>query len=216
MPTYTSLLFDLDGTLTDPALGITTAVAYAVEKMGFAPPPREKLLHYIGPPLKDTFMQDYHLSPAEGDRAVTLYREYFAPRGLFENQVYPGIPELLAALKARGIWIALATSKPEVFAKKILDHFDMSQYFDEIVGSELDGRRVKKAEVVAEVLSRCPTPDRALMVGDRFHDVEGAHQNHLPAAGVLYGYGSREEMEEHKADFILETVADLSAFLLEG
>ena len=214
MPIYPSILFDLDGTLTDPAVGITTAVAYAVEKMGFTPPPREALLHYIGPPLKDTFMQDYNLSPEEGDRAVALYREYFAPKGLFENQVYPGIPELLAALKARGIWIALATSKPEVFAKKILDHFDMSQYFDEIVGSELDGRRVRKAEVVAEALSRCPTPDRALMVGDRHHDITGAHENRLPAAGVLYGYGSRAEMEEYRADFILETVADLSAFLL--
>ena len=211
---YPSILFDLDGTLTDPAVGITTAVAYAVEKMGFTPPPRENLLHYIGPPLKESFMQDYHLSPEEGDRAVSLYREYFAPKGLFENEVYPGVPELLAALKSKGCWIALATSKPEVFAKQILDHFHLTKYFDEVVGSELDGRRVKKGEVVAEVLSRCPSPDGAIMVGDRHHDVTGAHENGLPAAGVLYGYGSRTEMEEYAADFILESVTDLTAFLL--
>ena len=120
---------------------------------------------------------------------------------------------LTAALKARGIWIALATSKPEVFAKKILDHFDMSQYFDEIVGSELDGRRVKKAEVVAEALSRCPTPDRALMVGDRHHDITGAHENRLPAAGVLYGYGSREELTEAGAAALAADLDELETLL---
>lgn len=213
MSFYPAIFFDLDGTLTDPAVGITTAVAYAVERMGFTPPPREELLHYIGPPLKDTFMRDYHLTDAQGDRAVALYREYFAPKGLFENRVYPGIPQLLSALKQRGIWVGLATSKPEVFARRILDHFALSCYFDEIVGSELDGRRVKKADVVAEVLSRCPCRP-ALMVGDRFHDVVGAHENGLPAAGVLYGYGSPAEMAEYRADYTFDSVAALHAFLL--
>ena len=209
---FDTVLFDLDGTLTDPAEGITNSVAYALERFGIHVEDRTALQPFIGPPLKESFMKFYGLSDADGERAVEIYRESFKPTGIFENRVYPGVPEMLAELKAAGLRLCIASSKPEVFVKQILEHFDLAGYFDAVCGSELDGRRTDKAEVVAEALRRCPG-EHPVMVGDRFHDVAGAKKNGLPCAGVLFGYGGQEELAKAGADFIAADVAALTAWL---
>lgn len=210
---FDTVLFDLDGTLTDPAEGITNSVAYALERFGFHVEDRSTLLPFIGPPLKESFVKFYGLSDADGERAVDIYREYFKPTGIFENRVYPGVPEMLETLRAAGLRLCIASSKPEVFVQKILDHFDLAKYFDAVCGSELDGRRTDKAEVIAETLRRCPA-ERPVMVGDRHHDVDGAKKNGLPCAGVLFGYGGQEELAKAGADFIAADILQLTEWLL--
>jgi len=210
-----TILFDLDGTLTDPKVGITRSVQYALRKFGINVEDTDTLCCFIGPPLKESFMKYYGLSEADGELAVEYYREYYRPTGIFENLVYDGIPALLADLKAAGKQIALATSKPTVFARQILEHFNLISYFDVVIGSELDGRRVIKAEVVADVLAECGCAvSDAVMVGDRYHDIVGGKENDLATIGVLFGYGNREELEQHGADMICETVQDLHRVLL--
>jgi len=210
-----TILFDLDGTLTDPKIGITRSVQYALRKFDIIIDDPDTLCCFIGPPLKESFIKYFELSDADGEKAVEYYREYYRPTGIFENAVYDGIPEMLAALKAAGKQIALATSKPTVFARQILEHFNLDSYFDVIVGSELDGRRVIKAEVVACALEECGCDKAdAVMVGDRYHDIVGGKENNLATIGVLFGYGDRSEMESHGADVICETVAELQAVLL--
>jgi len=147
------LLFDLDGTLTDPKLGITTCVQYALKSFGIEEPDLDKLEPFIGPPLKDSFMQFYGLDEKEAETAVDKYRERFQDIGLFENEIYPGIREMLRVLKKKGMHLAVASSKPTVFVERILEHFKIRKYFEVVVGSELDGRRVNKDEVVQEALS---------------------------------------------------------------
>lgn len=210
-----TILFDLDGTLTDPKVGITRSVQYALRKFGINIEDTDTLCCFIGPPLKESFMKYYGLSDTDGDLAVEYYREYYRPTGIFENVVYDGIPQLLADLKSAGKQIALATSKPTVFAKQILEHFDIASYFDVIIGSELDGRRVIKADVVADVLAECGCSNAdAVMVGDRYHDIVGGKAHALSTVGVLFGYGSRTELEEHGADVICVSVDDLHNILL--
>ncbi len=212
---YRSLLFDLDGTLTDPAEGITASVAHALRKRGIEVADRTSLHCFIGPPLVDSFVAYYGLDPTDALRAVADYREYFVPRGMFENVVYDGIPELLATLRSHGFSLFVATSKPEPFAVRILEHFDLLRYFDRVCGASLDEKRSTKADVVAYTLAECGiAPSEALMIGDRHHDVDGAHQNALPAVGVLWGYGSREEHQAAGAEHIVQTVAELQALLL--
>jgi phosphoglycolate phosphatase len=214
MQRFDAVLFDLDGTLTDPAEGITNSVAYALERFGIHVEDHTTLLPFIGPPLKESFMRFYGLSDADGERAVEIYREYFKPKGMFENQVYPGVPEMLERLKNAGLRLCIASSKPEVFVRQILEHFDLAKYFDAVCGSELDGRRTDKAEVIAETLRRCPA-ERPVMVGDRRHDVDGAKKNDLPCAGVLFGYGGREELTLAGADFLAADVAELTEWLVK-
>jgi len=215
MKNKTTILFDLDGTLTDPKVGITRSVQYALRKFGINVEDPDTLCCFIGPPLKESFMKYYGLSDADGELAVEYYREYYRPTGIFENGVYEGIPELLRDLRQAGKQIALATSKPTVFARQILVHYDIMQYFDVVIGSELDGRRVKKAEVVACALEECGCAiENAVMVGDRHHDIVGGRDNGLGTIGVLYGYGDRTELEEHGADLICETVSALRSALL--
>jgi len=215
---YEYILFDLDGTLTDPKVGITTCVQYALHKMGIEEPDLDKLKPFIGPPLKNSFMEFYGLSSEEGDRAVALYRERFSVVGLYENEVYPGIPELLKRLKDQGKRLAISSSKPTVYVERILEHFDIHKYFDVIVGSELDGRRVDKEEVVEEALRQLlggekKPHDEVAMVGDRKFDVEGGKAHDITTVAVSYGYGPMEELIEAKADFIVNTVAELQKVL---
>ena len=216
MSRYDMILFDLDGTLTDPGLGITSSVAHALRKAGITPPPLPELYPFIGPPLVDSFVKYYGMTEDEGRTAVTWFREYFRDRGIFENEVYEGIDAMLSHLRAAGKTLVLATSKPEEFAKRILDHFSLSAYFTCVTGASMDESLSRKSDVIALALRRCPPADlsRTVMVGDRLHDIEGAKQNGLPSIGVLYGYGSREELEDAGADEIAATVAELEQLLL--
>lgn len=213
MKKKTTLFFDLDGTLTDPMLGITKSVQYALKKSGILEEDLWNLTKFIGPPLAESFQRFYGMTEEEAKQAVVNYREYFAPTGKFENVVYDGIPEMLDSLKKEGFLLAVATSKPEVFAKDILVHFDLIKYFDFVGGALFDGRE-NKADVVAYVLeSMDVSKDDVVMVGDREHDILGAAKNGLDSVGVLYGYGDREEHEKAGAGHIVETVEELSKYL---
>lgn len=208
------VFFDLDGTLTDPAIGITNAVMYALRRYGIAVPDRRELYCFIGPPLTDSFEEYYHFSKEQAVEVVEVYREYFSTIGLFENTVYNGIPALLAALVAAGKRPVLATSKPLVFAERILEHFDLRKYFFYTAGSELNGDRVEKEDVIRYALQQCAVTaaDDVIMVGDRRYDVQGAAACGIPAIGVTYGYGTAEELQD--AVHIVDTVSDLQAVLL--
>jgi len=215
------VLFDLDGTLTDPKLGITTCVQYALKSFGIEEPDLDKLEPFIGPPLKDSFMQFYGFDSEKADVAIEKYRERFHDTGIFENEMYRGIPQMLKRLKAQGLHLGVASSKPTVFVERILDHFGIRSYFEVIVGSELDGSRTDKAEVVLEALRRF-FPDgrvqkhRVFMVGDRKFDVIGARSVGVESVAVSFGYGSMEELMEAHADYIVRSVEELKRFLLRG
>ncbi len=203
---YNTLLFDLDGTLTDPFDGITNSVLYALKKCGITETDRKKLAAFIGPPLMESFQVFYGMSEEASGRAVAFYREYYADKGIFENRVYDRIPETLAALAARGKKLYVATSKPEFFAEKILEHFQLAPYFSGVAGATMDETRTRKADVIAYALGRFSLPQvQSVMIGDRMHDVAGAKQNKLPCIGVLYGFGSREELLAAGADMLAET-----------
>ncbi len=215
------LLFDLDGTLTDPKVGICTCVQYALASFGIEEPDLDKLEPFIGPPLKDSFMKFYQMDEAQAEAAIEKYRERFSDKGIFENRLYAGIPEMLRALNSKGMFMAVASSKPTVYVKRILEHFQIAKYFKAVVGSELDGTRTGKDEVVTEALrqlfgDRPVEKDKVYMVGDRCFDVEGAHAMGIEAVGVTYGYGGMEELKEAKADYIVRSVEELQKFLLRG
>lgn len=216
MTSYHYLLFDLDGTLTDPKPGITGCVAYALDSFGIHVDNPDTLTCFIGPPLVDSFMEYYGFSREQAETACAKYRERFSVTGLYENAVYDGIRELLYDLKNAGYKIILATSKPHVYARRILEHFELIEYFDFIAGSELDGTRNRKGDVIAYALQECRITDlsRALMIGDRKHDIIGAKENNLACLGVLFGYGSRAEHEAAGADYIVKSVDELREFLL--
>ena len=174
-----------------------------MEKFGIPKVEREALYCFIGPPLLDMFQSEFGVSKEEAQTMLKLYREYFSTKGLFENQVYPKVKETLKALKERGATLCLATSKPEIYAKEILKHFDLAQYFTFIGGSTLEETRTKKEDVIDYVLAEAGIPKEAtLMVGDRIYDIQGAHSRGLHAAGVLFGYGDREELKD--AEYIFE------------
>ncbi len=211
------ILFDLDGTLTDPAEGITKSVQYALKHFGIEEEDLEKLQPFIGPPLVESFMDFYGFSEEQAHEAVTYYREYFKPKGIFENEVYKGIPELLEELTQAGKTLILATSKPIVFAEQILEHFDLRQYFEFIGGSDIEQTRAKKSEILQYILEECQLVDltELVMVGDRKHDIIGAKQFGIDTVGVLYGYGSEEELKEAGADVLVDSVRELGEYLLE-
>ncbi len=214
LQTKTDILFDLDGTLTDPMVGITKSVQYALRFFGIQENSLEKLTPFIGPPLKGSFQKFYGFSEEQAEEALQKYREYFSEKGILENKVYEGIPALLEGLKQAGKRIYLATSKPEIYATRILKHFDLMPYFDFIGGSLLDGGRVEKPEVIRYVLEeRGIKKEKAVMVGDRCFDIEGARSNGVLALGVLYGYGSQEELTGAGADFLAQTVSELQEIL---
>ena len=207
MKNYGYALFDLDGTLTDPGEGITNSVAYALEKMNIPIPPRQELYKFIGPPLVDSFMQYFGLTPENAQKAVSFYREYFKDKGLFENVVFPGAKELLIKLKEQGVKTVIATSKPEVFAIRILERFELYSLFDVVCGADMEGKRSAKADVIAYALDAAHIQTRAdaIMIGDRLHDVIGAKQNGLKSIGVTFGYGTREELIAAGADYIADS-----------
>lgn len=208
------LLFDLDGTLTDPMVGITSSVQYALEKFGIHVRYLKELIPFIGPPLAESFQKFYGFSKEDAEKAIQYYREYYAPKGIFENEVYEGIPEMLAHLTEAGFTLLVATSKPTVFARKVLKHFGMVDYFSFVGGSELDGSRTKKAEVISYILKTCGIEAKeAIMIGDRRHDIEGGKACGLESVGVLYGYGTEQELTEAGADHIIRTVAELEDYL---
>lgn len=215
------LLFDLDGTLTDPKVGICTCVQYALASFGIEEPDIDKLTPFIGPPLKDSFMQFYNMDERQAESAVAKYRERFQDTGLYENELYDGVPKMLEALNSKGMYLAVASSKPTVFVERILEHFQIKKYFKVIVGSELDGTRVNKDEVVAEALRQLfgdkpVEKEKVYMIGDRRFDVEGARAIGVESVGVTYGYGDMEELREAKADYIVRSVGELQGFLLRG
>ncbi len=208
---YDTIFFDLDGTLTDSAPGILNAVRFALEGEGMPVPPEKELMRFIGPPLTTELQAAFGIGGEEAAALVRRFQVYFKKDGMFENRVYDGVPDMLERLLASGRQAAVTTSEPEPFARTILEHFGLSHYFTAIVGSALDERtRATKAEVVAQALETLK-PERVLLVGDRCHDVEGAHANEIPCLGVLYGYGSREELSE--AEYIAESVEALSEML---
>ena len=215
------LLFDLDGTLTDPKEGICTCVQYALASFGIEEPDIDKLTPFIGPPLKDSFMQFYDMDEQQAESAVAKYRERFQDQGIFENRLYEGIPKMLETLNSKGMFLAVASSKPTVFVERILEHFEIKKYFKVIVGSELDGTRTKKEEVVDEALRQLfgdkpVEKEKVYMIGDRRFDVEGARAIGVDSVGVTYGYGDMEELREAKADYIVRSVEELQRFLLRG
>lgn len=206
------IFFDLDGTLTDPALGITNSFIHALKYFGIEIPSYEKLCSFIGPPLPETFKTQFGFSEEKASEGVKKYREYFAEKGLLENSVYPGIPELLAELKNKGKKLVVATSKPEEYSVCIIEHFGLSKYFENVCGSKMDETRSKKDEVIAYAIERNNISDKSkiLMVGDRKHDILGAKKVGIKSCGVLFGYGSLEELNAAGADFIAENVSQLT------
>ena len=213
----THILFDLDGTLTDPGIGITNSVAHALAHFGITVADRCELYRFIGPPLMDSFMEYYGFTEEQAQEAVKVYREYFADRGWAENTVYEGIETLLAELVAAGKTLLVATSKPQIFAERILHHFGLAHYFTHICGVALQAPRgYSKADVVREALDKAGVTDLStvVMVGDRHHDIDGAKAVGITSVGVLYGYGDREEHEIASADVIAGSVDVLKRVLL--
>jgi len=213
---FNKILFDLDGTLTDPKEGITKSVQHALRHFGIEED-TENLTKFIGPPLIDSFMNYYGFTREQAFTATDVYRERFAPIGKFENEVYDGIPQMLQELKSKGIILAIASSKPELFVEQILEHFDLLKYFDVVVGSLLNETRTKKEEVLEEALKRLEVngpDDTVAMVGDRKFDILGAKTFGLTAIGVRFGYAEEGELEEAQADYIADTVNDLKQYLL--
>ena len=209
-----NILFDLDGTLTDPAEGITNGIKYMLEKKGLPVPPTEELYQFIGPPLVPSFMSVFGMTEEEAKDGVRLYREYYAPTGLFENHPYEGIGEALGKLRDLGFVIGLATSKPEEFAYKILERFGLIGYFDKVSGASLTENRTEKAQVIAYALERMGAEAKdTIMVGDRKHDVLGAKEFGIPTVGVLWGYGSDEELKEAGAVRTVSTMDEMVAVL---
>lgn len=210
------LLFDLDGTLTNPKEGITKCVQYALHAFGIEEPDLEKLVPFIGPPLRQSFMEFYGFSEEDAIKAVDSYRERFSTIGLFENFPYPGIAAMLQKLQAQGKILAVASSKPTVFVHQILEKFELAQYFTVIEGSNMDGSRVDKKEVIAEVLQQLGNPpaDQLLMIGDRKFDVIGAREIGFACVGVRFGFAAPGELEDSGAIYVAETVQELQEYLL--
>lgn len=212
MKEYSLILFDLDGTLTDPTSGLIASFAYALDKMEIAYGARESLTRFIGPPLKEAWMSEFGLSPEEGARALALFRSYFGEYGWCDNRLYDGVPRMLAHLRERGRTLALATSKPQIFADRILEHFGIFSFFDTVGAATLDGTREKKTEVIEWVLSHYPSLPRAevILVGDRKYDAEGARLSGIDSLGVLYGCGEREELLSSPFTAYAETVKEVA------
>ncbi len=215
MKTHTNIIFDLDGTLTDPALGITNSVIYALEKYGIPVLERNELLKFIGPPLIESFQEFYSLSRDEAKIAVEYYREYYLAKGMFENSVFPGIEDLLKSLKENGKTLMVATAKVETFAATVLEQFGIAKYFTCIAGSDLESTKTHKDEIILSVLERCEITDlkHTVMIGDRMHDILGAEKAGINSIGVLFGYGTKEELENAGAKVIAESVSDLKRIL---
>jgi phosphoglycolate phosphatase len=213
---YEYILFDLDGTLTDSGIGIMNSFVYTLKKFDIAVTDKSELKKFLGPPLHYSFENYCNLSKEEAEQAVAYYREYYGTKGLFENLVYDGIEDLLKNLKANNKTLIVATSKYEEFARQILEHFDIAKYFTYIAGSTYDTTRCKKADVIKYSLESCNINDlsKAIMIGDREHDIIGAKTVGIDSIGVLFGYGDKEELTRSGADFIADTPDDIGKILV--
>lgn len=209
-----TVLFDLDGTITDPGLGITNSVMYSLSKFGIEVVDRKELYPFIGPPLWESFERFFGFSKEKAQEAVDQYRVYYKDKGIFECELYDGIVELFRKLKQNGITVVMATSKPEIFANRLAEHFEFSQYFDLICGSMLDGTRKEKDEVIEYAINTLSIDTKsAVMVGDRMYDIMGGKKFSMKTVGVSYGYGEKSELLEYKADFIADSVEELQEIL---
>jgi phosphoglycolate phosphatase len=211
-----NIIFDLDGTLTDPKEGITRCIQYALGRFNMVIPPWEQLTWCIGPPLKASFERLLNTSDqAMLDLALTHYRKRFSEKGLFENALYPGVVSALNELRTAGFKLFLATSKPRVFARRILDHFKITPYFHMVYGSELDGRLSDKGVLIAHIIEQEELdPTATVMVGDRIYDIEGGKEHNVMTAAVAYGYGTRDEINTANPDVVFESITDLTQALL--
>ncbi len=205
------VFMDLDGTLTNPKLGITKSVRYALQSKGIAVEELDSLCKFIGPPLRESFMLFYGFDAIQAEELVSKYREYYKVAGIYENEVYDGMERLLTDLRASGRKLYVATSKPGEFAVKILEHFHLAQFFEDICGATMDGSRSTKEEIIRYTMDRNGITEREkiVMVGDREHDVHGAKAVGVASVGVLYGFGSREELQTAGADTVAESVAEV-------
>lgn len=215
MKNYETVLFDLDGTLTDPGEGVTNSVAYALEKFGISVEDKRELYRFIGPPLLYSFENFYGFSESDAKKALGYYREYYSKTGIFENRIYDGIKDLLTDLKKSGKKFVVATSKPEHFAKIVLKNFDILGYFDFLGGASLDESRSEKNEIMEYALNTCKTDvTKAIMIGDRHFDIDGAKLFGMDSIGVLFGYGTREELESAGATYIVNSADEIRKILL--
>jgi phosphoglycolate phosphatase len=214
---FQTVLFDLDGTLTRSEEGIIRSVQYALAKMGRPVPPKTKLIPFIGPPLVDSFRNLSGLSETDALKATSYYRERFTDTGIFENELYPGVLNMLGLLQSKGVTMATASAKPEVFVRRIVDHFGLTPYFREVAGASFDASRRTKTAVILDVLKRLKmeaSPEKVLMVGDTAYDVEGARKAGVPCLCVTYGYGKRKDiMASHPAG-VVSSVEAVGRFIL--
>lgn len=218
MKNYTAVLFDLDGTLTDSQVGITKSVQYALAKFGIEERNLNKLVPFIGPPLTDSFQKIYGLDVTQAYQAREYYREYFAVKGIYENRVYPGIPALLGNLSRQGKRLFVATSKPTLYAEEIVRHFGLAPFIKLVVGSNMDGTRTDKQEIIEFIAAELAGTDKSqiVMVGDRKFDVIGARKAGIDCVAVAYGYGTREELAGESPTYLAETIEDLACILGAG
>lgn len=216
MQKYRNVLFDLDGTISDPKVGITKSIQYALRKMGITPPETDELTVFIGPPLYESFQRSYGMDAAQAKQAIAYYREYFAQNGMYENRVYSGVQTLLEQLRKDGRFIAVATSKPTEFSETILQHFNIRHLFHLVVGSNMDGTRSAKAEIIRCVMDHCPDspPESFVMIGDRAYDIIGANENGIDSIGVTYGYGTMDELLGAGPTFVAHSFTALQAMLM--
>lgn len=218
MKDYDVILFDLDGTLTDSSPGIINSITYALNKYGISVEDTAKLRKFLGPPLHESFKEFYGFDDEKAMQATNFYREYFRTKGLFENEVYDGIPEFLKNLYNNGKRLIVATSKPQEFTDRIMEYFDLTKYFEFVAGSNMDGTRSKKADVIEYALNKCQITDKSkvVMVGDRKHDIIGAKAVGIDSIGVEYGYGDYDELDTAGATFIAKSVDELGNIILKG
>lgn len=204
---FTTLLFDLDGTLTDSGLGIVRCAQYALDHFGIHVEDASSLRFFVGPPLEDSFIDFYGFTPEQADEAVRVYRERYFTTGVYENELYPGTLEALAELQRRGYRMGIGSSKNEPMVLEVLRHFGLAPYFDFVAARDQAGVLHTKADVLRHAIATYHLPlDSTLMIGDRYHDIEGAHAVGLPAVGILWGgYGTRQEMEDYHAEYIVDT-----------
>lgn len=216
MDKYKVILFDLDGTLSDPKVGITKSVQYALQKMGFDEPDMNKLECFIGPPLQVSFVEYYGFDEENTQKAISFYRERFKAKGMFENELYSNIPLLLKSLKELQFTLVVATSKPTLFSEQILKYFNIDHYFELVVGSNLDGTRTSKTEIIQYILDKYNKHklDDFIMIGDRKHDIIGANNTGIDSIGVTYGYGSFEELSNVNPTYIVNSVDELKDILM--
>lgn len=212
---YKAIFFDLDGTLTESGEGITKSVQYALEKLGVEAQDLKDLEVFVGPPLLEQFMKYAGFDKKTAEKAIEFYRERYTEKGMFENTVYPGVEETLSELKRRGYRLAVASAKPAFYVTQIMDHFNLSQYFEVIAGTDLNGPKITKSQVIEEALEKMNLSDhrdQVIMVGDRKHDILGARKCDVQCVAVTYGYGSREELEKAQPLQIVDSATELLNF----